>query len=757
MKKEIILDEAAQNLFKALGGIDTSDRVTSNGSSGEGDLSSALGAEETRMDEWRILLIEFIFRLAGHLRGLRLTGMTGQRASEMDDLFHHLSQLFHIPDRGSKILLRFRGMFSGVGRKGGRESDYVLSYGPVTVDIPIVRGIVNRRGLGASHLPGRLASAFELFSSMEITTCHISLKAWTEETREHMRLCLQALGNYFVGTSRAAGLLNRPQTGPGTAPTVVLDPHHRPDPNLTMLAGVNRLTIEGAQGLADKVSHMLQQADDASPLNQYANTYEAVFAFKNLREKLARPPVEINNVRWLIADRDEEVISREKAAVGRLVMEKFSDSPAKAALLMQSIYGADFPDLAADALDARLGRVTDFLEKVESEGSAQLIEKEVLGSVRERLDQVPDEVFDNLSIGDAADKGQVGKSAGGGWRVHEKLRGMVSFFKLRFGTRQKMRQMMQHPVDFDEQDYETIAEDFGMTLQDARTLVHLLKSCFDENGYFLRPAFEKNIPAFARYEKKVFEFLWHYLKEIQRREDRVAFLNSIQALIEQMKQRKSALRTIIGDFIGSPEGVSFSDRNALILANLLIRRYNKELRRDIEISPEEILRVRDGLDAEAIGDIAMFLDGRREPIFKKMRAIHRKTKEMLNGIDNGSPIPIRYLLSLERECYIFFSLVGGSIGHRILSGAVREYGNPGSEIYHLARSGRALKGLIQLLRVTIRGLGRFGEVADLTLLKEVKAADAAFESQTKDEGVRYALDGVMKWISSAIEHGESHP
>jgi len=216
------------------------------------------------------------------------------------------------------------------------------------------------------------------------------------------------------------------------------------------------------------------------------------------------------------------------------------------------------------------------------------------------------------------------------------------------------------------------------------------------------------------------------------------------------------LKTILEDFLGSSGSVSFSDRNALILANLLIRKYSKELRMDIEISPEEILRVRDGLNAESIRSVARFLDERRDPVFRKIQAIHLKTKKMLNGIDNGSSMPIRYLLSLERECYIFFSLVGGSLSHRIMAGAVREYGNPASEMYHLAKSGRALKGLIQLLRVTVRGLGRFGEPEDLVLMKQVKAAEAGFYALTKDDGVTYAIQGVMKWIENAIEHGESH-
>lgn len=751
MKKEIILDQAAQNLFKALGGIDTSERGGGEGPLPEGDLSSDLEEEERRMDDWRILMVEFVFRLAGFLRGLRLAGIGGQQPSDMDALLQEMERLSRLQDRSGRILLRFRGMLSGPKGKGGQGVDYVLSYGPVTVDIPIIRAVVNRRGVDVAHLPGRLAGVFDLFGVMEITTCRIDLGPWTDAARDRMRRCLEALGHYFVATSPALSG-RRP---PGAGPRVVLDSNHRPDPNLTMLAGVNRLTVESAQGLADKVTLMMRQADPLSPLNHFTSAYEAIFAFRNLKEKLVRSPIEINNVRWLIAEREEEVISREQAAVGRLVLDKYNDSPTKAAMLMQSIYGADFHDLEADALDARLGRVTDFLERIEADGHQPRLEDHVLGSVRRRLDEVPDEIFANLTIGEGTEKEAPGGGAEGRRGLHVKLQGMLSFFKRRFGTRQKIREMMNHPVAFDERDYETIAEDFGIPVEDARNLVDLLKGCFDERGSFLRPAFEKNIPAFAGYEKKVFEFLWYYLKEIRRREDRVAFLNATLTLIDQMNQRTAALRIILGDFLKSPDSVSFSDRNALILANLLVRTYNKELRMDIEISPEEILRVKNGLNPEAIRESGQVLDQKREAVSKKIRAIHRKSKEMLDGRDRETPIPIRYLLSLERECYIFLALVGGPLGHRVLYGAVKEYGNPQAEIYHLKRSGQALKGLLQLLRVTVRGLARFGEGTDILLMRQVRAADGGFYQLTRDETVRYAIEDIMKWIDAAIAPGEN--
>jgi len=747
MKKDIVLDDAAQDLFNALGGIDTS-RQTATGSVREGDLSSALDEEEGRWDEWRILLIEFVFRLAGHLSGFRLTGITEQRKSEIDEIFGYISRLVKMPDRGEKILLRFRGMLFSAGGKDGQESDYVLSLGPVTVDIPIAKTMANRQGLIASHLPGRLTRAFELFSSMEISTLHISLKRWTEEEKKRMHACLHALGRYLLESARGSAASGPRGKKEGGFATLVYNEHRKPDPSLTMLSVVNGLNIETAQGIVDKISNMFRQADASSPLNQHASIYEAIFAFKNLREKLIRSPIEINNVRWLIASKDEEVVTREKATVGRLVMEKFSNSPQKAAQLIDSIYGTDFPDLEADSLDARLDRVTEFLDEIEEDDQKDVVEKEVLDRMHDRLEEVPDEVFGNLDIDVPGHVGD-GEEGPVGRPLNEKLFAMVSFFKRRFGTKKKMQQMMSQPVDFDAQDYETIAQDFDITPDDAGTLIKLLKSCFDEKGHFLRQTFEKNIPAFAIYEKKVFEFLWYYLKEIQVREDRVAFLNAIQTLISQMKQREKAIRLVLDDFVYSPDKVSFTDRNALILANLLVRKYNKELRMDIEISPEEILRVRDGLDMDVVRDITVFIEEKREPILNKIRSVHRQTKAVIEGKDKEAAMPIRFLLSLEREFYIFLSLVGGTLAHRIVYGAVKEYGNPDAEIYHLAKSSQAMKALIQLLRVAVRGLGRFYEPEDVVLLKEVRAAEEDFYALTKREADRYAIAGVMKWVGKA--------
>ena len=258
---------------------------------------------------------------------------------------------------------------------------------------------------------------------------------------------------------------------------------------------------------------------------------------------------------------------------------------------------------------------------------------------------------------------------------------LLVYFKRRVLTKKKIEKMVHEPIDFDAQDYEAIARDFNISVAEAKTFLDLLKGCFDGSGNFVRSGFEKNIPHMAKYGVKIFSFLWHYLKETLSRKDRVAFLNSLQTLILEMRQSPAALILLLEDFCGSPNEVLFSDRNALILTNVLLRKYNKEIRNDIEITPEEVLLVREGLSPEAVKASGDAIDSQTDAFFQKIRTIHGK---ILNGLRSGKDdgaVPLRFLLSLERECYIFLSLIGRPFGHAVLKSAVKTYGNPGSEIY----------------------------------------------------------------------------
>jgi hypothetical protein len=368
------------------------------------------------------------------------------------------------------------------------------------------------------------------------------------------------------------------------------------------------------------------------------------------------------------------------------------------------------------------------------------------------LGDVTKTVYDNLFAGVGierlADGGLQRTDRAERTGLNEKLGDLLSFFRNRSGTRKKIKQMLRQSVEFDERDFQVIARDFDVTPESAAQLLGLLKSCFSKDGRFLRAAFERNIPAFAQYERKVFQFLWQYLKDITFREDRVAFLNALQLLISRLKQPNLALHVLLDDLVQRPDQVAYSDRNALILSNILVRRYNKELTNDVEVTPEEVLLVRDGLDKEIVKDVSARLDREQEGFFIKVRALHRAFKESLDPPESGSVMPIRYLATLEREAYIFLSLVGGNTAHTVVRSAVKEYGNPDAEIYHLKKSPMSLKVNLQLLQVTMRGVIRFGDPDDLGLLKHVRGRLNAFLALKKATDYHEMVRRVMRWAGT---------
>jgi len=279
----------------------------------------------------------------------------------------------------------------------------------------------------------------------------------------------------------------------------------------------------------------------------------------------------------------------------------------------------------------------------------------------------------------------------------------------------------------------------------------LLQSSFDREGRFQRKVFENNLKEFAKYERNIFQFLWHYLKQINNRQDRVSYLNSLQLLIAEMKDPKQALLVLLADFIKTPMQVTFFDRNALILSNILLRKYNQELRNEIEITPEEVLMVREGLDAERVAMAVEQVTLQQEKFYQKIRLIHEGLQQALNPRAMASkPMPVRYLITLEREAYIFLSLIGGSAAHKIVRDAAEEYGNPHARIYMLEKSSENVPAIMQLFKVVIRGLHRFADVSDLPILNSISEQEKAFMSKVPDNQY-LTVKRVMEWVGRSAK------
>jgi hypothetical protein len=419
------------------------------------------------------------------------------------------------------------------------------------------------------------------------------------------------------------------------------------------------------------------------------------------------------------------------------------------AKMIKSIYGDDYTKINKTLLGERLNLSSDLLSAAEKHREKANVRRELLGNLSQRLDQVKDQVIDEVEVRQVGDDSDTADGSGEG--VHRQVYQMVNFYKGRSTTRKKMVGMVHRPIGFKPRDYEILAKDFRISHDDAVALVDKLKSCFGEGGHFRKKSFHSACDHFKQYEQKIFGFLWHHMKDAILPEDRVAFLNALQELTAQMKQPKRAFKILIEDICGDPEKVQFSDNKALMLVNLIVHRPDKSLA-DYEITPEDIVLNHQNLDSMVVQYASWRIDKEREQFFTKVQTIHNKVLEALSlGETSEKQIPASVLLNLERELYIFLSMVACDTGKSILRSAVNEYGDPGSDIYHRKESEKFLGGMVQNLRVSLRGLGTVGGMQDINIMEAVKQRNEDFQRLKNDRQFRTQARLVTEWADEAIK------
>ena len=221
-------------------------------------------------------------------------------------------------------------------------------------------------------------------------------------------------------------------------------------------------------------------------------------------------------------------------------------------------------------------------------------------------------------------------------------------------------------------------------------------------------------------------------------------------MIRETKNPISAIKVLLSDIILDPGIIQYPDRNAVMLANQFLRTYNKEKNMDIEITPEEVLLVQEGLDISVVNYAKWKIDSSQKAFFDKFITIRKKLIESLD-IENPDShhLPIRFLLALEREIHIFLSLVGGTAAYTVIKGALTVYGNPGSQVYLMKESQSNMTALLQHLAVLIRGFGRLGTEKDLALLDDVKNNEDGFLALGNDARHEALVKRILGWVDAA--------
>lgn len=743
----IQLDAEAQSLFEQLGGLESWKERPPSGS-GADRLAESLLAEQKRLDTVRILLIQMAYLISRYLKDDAFAKNDSTEPKVFKRLSDILLKLANLSGHLGCAFIRFRGAPADPDLPD--KYDYELVIGNTVVDTLMAPRVARRNGEKMAQLPDHLLDAFATFADYGVNNIYLEIPDNLQHQLSSIRINLKILSGFRQ--SRQSGkpiqitISQHLQTVP-----VINDESKFPDPNLTLLAGLNRLKPQSMQLLVGKVDQWLRKQTKQSSIDKYAGVYNAALAFPKIRSQLKKPLVEMNNVKWLISEDKDEEVTLEKAYVARLALETAGTTPQKVAKMIKSVYGDDYAKINKTLLGERLNLSSDLLTAAENRTEKAEVSKEVLGNLNQRLDQVQDHVIDEVYVSEAGASAPPGGEAIAGDAVHHQVYKMVKFYKGRSTTRKKMVGMVHRPIAFKPGDYKIIAKDFRISAEDAVALVEKLKGSFAEGGRFKKQGFRAAFDHFMQYEQKIFGFLWHHMKDAILPEDRVPFLNALQELTSQMKQPKRALKILLEDICRDPENVQFSDNKAVMLVNLIVHRPDKSLA-DYEITPEDIVLNRHNLDRMVVQYASWRIDKEREQFFTKVKTIHNKLAEALClGETSVKHIPASMLLNLERELYIFLSMVSCDTGKAILRSAVNEYGNPQSDIYHQKESAPFIGGMIQNLRVSLRGLGTVGGMQDISTLEAVKQHNENFQRLKNDRQFRAQARLITEWADEAIK------
>ena len=745
----VSLDSEAQKLFEQFGGMETWKESGRSGHNTDG-LAQSLLQEQKRLDNVRILLIQMACLISRYLSD-------NSFAHKLDDEPRVFQQLADVITRLTQLagqhlggaFIRYRG--APPDPQLPEKYDYEVIIGNTSVDCYMAPRIARRSGTQAAKLPDQLINACTIFSAYGVNNIFIQIPDRVQEYLSVIQMSLKILSGYKEATQTGAPIMLGADDRQLRVP-LINDENMFPDPNLTLMAGINRLSPRSMESLVEKVDKWMRKQDNLPTAKKYAGVYNAAIELPKLRAQLKRPPVELNNVKWLITAEDqEEAVSLEKAYIAQLVMDTAGATPQKVAKMIKSVYGDDYAKINKVMLGERLNLSSDLLVAVEKRGREAKYKNEVLVNLRERLDQVKDNVIDEVQVReDTGEERKAGKPVPPD-AVHSQIYGMVKFYKGRSATRKKMVALAHRPTEFKSNDFQILAKDFRISIEEAQTLVQKLKACFSENGRFVKRDFQDAVDHFRKYEQKIFGFLWHHMKDAILPDDRVSFLNSLQTLTAQMNQPKRAFKILLEDICSDPEKVQFSDNKAVMLANLIVHRPDKALA-DYEITPEDIVLNRHSLDAMVVEYASWRIEKESEVFFTKVNTIHTKLAEALTlGQTSEKQIPASVLLNLERELYIFLSMVACDTGKTILRSAVNEYGNPGARIYHLKESPKFMGGLLQNLRVALRGVGSVGASYDVELLEAVKARNEDFQRLKNDRQFRAQARLIAEWADEAIK------
>ena len=411
----------------------------------------------------------------------------------------------------------------------------------------------------------------------------------------------------------------------------------------------------------------------------------------------------------------------------------------------------DYDGIGAEEFLKRICTFSRILDRLEKKDTFHEMLSILASLLRIGIYKVSGEALDAVTIRRDGMQVAIGRKMTLLGTMNSGLLTIVSLGKESRMTEQQLAEVEKLINEHSDENLQAVSHAFKIPVKDTERITVLIQNLFGQQRHFIRKAFEVTLSELTGYGNCAFELSWCISKALEGRVNRVAFLNALQNLISRMKRPKHALRFLLADFCRSPNNVHFSDRNAIMLANILLRTHNKELDVDIEMTPEEVLNVRNGLDKDVVNYAQFRLDTVETRFATKVRTIHEKLIALLEyPAPAKEELTIRHLLLLEREIFIFLSLLSGKTAYQILVSALNEYGNPNTGIYRYARATTYLPVFLQQLKIIARGVGRIGTRDDIEVLRKIRYHGLQLEELYGSRENQNAIVRTMQGIDNAM-------
>ena len=229
-----MLDDDAQELYRQLDGLEDPKKFLKH-----------YMDEQEQLNDWRKAMVEFVYRLAFTLNNYRLTDTVVKDSEDIRPVMEVLNRVAGIPQRDSekKVVIRHRGLGMMHHLSDSTEEtkfDYVVSCGDCVIDKPYLEYLVKMKIIDDPSLIDKLDKAFRFFSLTGMYVIEIRLNEWGTKDKNMVNACLMFWARYFYEFAKGSKKL-------------IFNESNKPDPNLTILAVLNRMKRDSFQNLVREI------------------------------------------------------------------------------------------------------------------------------------------------------------------------------------------------------------------------------------------------------------------------------------------------------------------------------------------------------------------------------------------------------------------------------------------------------------------------------------------------------------------------